>query len=222
MPFKLAQTRGVGLPQVKAPMRTGERPVDLSFSAFAAQLAVMRTAAGVILSPLDDIGAALKALADDDRVLLLPGVYVVRTNIYVAKRLNIIGYGARLEFDGNAALSVHANRATLQGLQIVSRSGAADWLVVDGDNVMLRDLLLDVDATRAVSVSGNYCGVQGCAFAGARPAGGSDVYFADGATYGIVCGTMWNGTAGTFSLDYRAIDNTSEAANGPAAIINVR
>lgn len=222
MSLKLAKTRGVGLPTVKSPMQTGQRDVDLSLSAFASQLAVLRAACGIVLSPLDSIAAALKAAADGDRVLLLPGTYVTSDSITIDKSVTIIGYGARIEFGGAATLSVTANRVTLCGLSLVSVDQAADWLSVSGDNAMLRDLFVDSAATRAVSITANFCGVQGCAFAGSRPAGGADVYFYDGATYGIVCGTMWNQSAGSFSLDYRAIDNTSQAANGPAAVINVR
>lgn len=222
MPFQRAQTRGVGLAQVRAPQRSGHATADFVLQSFAQSLQYFRTAVGVVLTPDDDIVAALVACKDGDTVLLLPGTYVVRRNLTIAKSVTLRGLGATLELDGQALVQVTANRVTLANLSIVSRSGAADLLSISGNNCMLRDLYLDVDATRAVSVTGDYCGVQGCSFAGTRPAAGADVYFADGATYGIVCGTMWNGAAGSFSLDYRAIDLTSEAANGPAAIINVR
>lgn len=222
MPLKFAATRGIGLSQVKSPPKTNDRDVDLAMSAFAGQLGNLRTACGIVLTPANDVSAALAACMDGDTLLLLPGTYLIHRDLVIAKSVTLRGLGATLEFDEQALVQVTANRVALDSLRFVSRSGAADWLQVSGDNCMLRNLSLDVDATRAVSVTGNFCGVQGCSFDGTRPVAGADVYFADGATYGIVCGTMWNGTAGTFSLDYRAIDLTSEAANGPAAIINVR
>lgn len=222
MALKFAATRGVGLAQVKLPPKTNDRNVDLAMTAFAGQLGNLRTACGIVLTPANDVSAALAACMDGDTLLLLPGTYLIRRDLVIAKSVTLRGLGATLEFDGTARVLVTANRVTLDGLRFESQVDTTDWLSVSGNNCMLRDLSLDVDATRAVSITGNFCGVQGCSFAGTRPAAGSDVYFADGATYGIVCGTMWSATAGTFSLDYRAIDLTSEAANGPAAIINVR
>lgn len=223
MPLKLAKTRGVGVLNVKAPMPTGQRDVDLSLSAFAGQLAIMRAACGVVLTPVDNIASALKAVADGDRVLLLPGTYVVSGSLDIDKSIVLEGHGATLEFQNGSVLRVSASDAVLSGLTFSALGGALPvFASVSGDRCEVRDCKFAVDGDVAVLVSGNYCGVQGCRFSGTRTAAGADIYYADGATYGIVCGTMWNGDAATFSLDYRAIDNTSEAANGPAAIINVR
>ncbi len=225
MPMQRTSTRGTGLASVKAPMRSGSKDTDLCLQAWAQSLQVFRDVAGVVLTPGDDISAALSACRDGDRVLLLPGTYFLRRSIAVSKRVTIMGYGATLEFDAGASLSVTADYAVLEGFACVQRAASGlvpAFLTVTANRVLLHRLFVDVDADQAVRVTGDYCSVQACRFDGSRPALGSDVYFADGATYGIACGIMWSAAAGAYSLDYRAIDLTSEAANGPAAIINVR
>jgi len=223
MPLKLAQTRGVGTLQIKAPMQTGNRDVDLSLSAFANQLANMRAACGVVLGPLSDISAALSACKDGDRVLLLAGTYTLSRDLVVDKSVQVVGSGAVLEFENGASLFVTAADAVLENLRFTALADSyLTFAAISGDRCTVRNCTFTVDGDKALYVSSNRVGVQGCRFYGTRTAAGADIYYADGATHGIVCGTMWNGDVATFSLDYRAIDNTSEAANGPAAIINVR
>lgn len=224
MPLKLAKTRGTGLPNVPAPMPLRDSTTDFVLRSFAQQLGNFRRAAGVVLAPDGDIAAAFAVCADGDRVLLLPGTYVVTRDLVVDKRLELVGSGAVLEFAQGVSLLVTASDVVLRDIVFVCRNTSApvSFATVSGNRCTVRNCSFDVDADRAVSVTGDYCGLQGCRFTGARTVAGADVYYADGATYGIVCGTMWNGDVATFAVDYRGIDQTSEAANGPAAIINVR
>jgi hypothetical protein len=97
---------------------------------------------------------------------------------------------------------------------------------VEADACKLAECTIRSASTYGINVvaGADYTCVQCCKFLpdAAHIAGDSDVFFANGATFGVVCGTMWSRTAGTFALDYRALDLMSEAANGDASMINVR
>lgn len=220
MPLKYARTYKGGLPAISQPIK-----VDPPTIALVNEINGWRRAAGVVVRPGDNVQALLNQCIDGDTVLLLPGTYPLLAALTVAKRLRIVGHGATLQGATNL-LDVTANDAEVCGLSLhrTSRTAAQGAARLAGNGCRVWGCTVRSASPAGLRVEGDYCGVQDCKFLadGAAVAGDADVYWADGATFGICCGTLWSRTAGTFALDYRALDQMTEAANGVVAIINVR
>lgn len=223
----LASTRNVGLPTPLQPPPTGSASLDMVLQGLLSDLAAQRRAWGILLRPSDDIRLAVQSCQAGDTIVLLPGVYTPGGAVTVDKRVRIVGVGALVQRAG-VVMSVTADDAEIIGVQFerTDRVAASPALLLSGAGTIAKDCTVKTASGIGIQVAAtaDYASVQGCKFlpSSSHVAGDSDVYWSDGATNGTACGNMWSRTAATFVLDYRAIDNMSEAANGVAGIINVR
>ena len=223
-----ATTRGLGLPLPKQPPLTGSTPVDLALQALVSDLAANRRSWGILVRPGDDLNAVIASCSDGDTVVCLPGTYQLAAVVTVSKRIRLVGFGAQLVRDGGVVLNITADDAEVHGLQVwrKDRVAVSPAVLVGGLGVLVSGCTIRSASGFGLQVAAtaDYASVQGNKFLpdSAHIAADADVYWSDGATNGTACGNIWSRTAATFVLDYRAIDNMSEAANGDVAIINVR
>lgn len=220
MPMRLPRPTTAGLPAISHPMRA-----DAALMALVDQLNAWRNAGGKLVRPGDNLQAVIAQAVAGETIVLLPGTHQREVAAVVDRAVRIIGLSATVEGPGTL-LDVTADDAEVLGLRLV-RTGRATGegaVRLAGTGCRVWGCTIESAADAGVRVEGDYCAVQDCKFqaSAAATAGDADVYWADGATFGICCGTLWGRTAATFALDYRAIDQMTEAANGVAAIINVR
>ena len=225
--MKPAYTYGVGLRQPVAIAPTGDADTDRALLALLDDRRFFRQQVGAILGPLHDLAASLVPMQDGETVLLLPGQYDIRSPVVVNKRVRIVAHGAVFKGTGTL-LQLDAMDIEVHGLQLwrtdTAVGGAA--AIINADSCKMAECTVRSASTWGIYVElgADYVCVQCCKFLqdSGHVAGDADVYFANGATFGVVCGTMWSRTAATFALDYRGIDAMSQAANGAAPLINVR
>lgn len=214
------KTTTVGLPAVAHSLNS-----DPATMALVDHINAWRVAAGILVRPGDNIQSAVNQCNDGDTITLLPGTHQLNYAVTVNKRIRIVGAGATIQCSGTV-FDVTANDAEVYGLIIVrtGRVAGEGALRLAGVGNRARSCTIQSAASAGIRVEGDYCAVQDCKFLASPFAvvGDADVYWADNATFGICCATLWSRTAGTFALDYRAIDQMTEAANGVFAIINVR
>ena len=220
MPMRRPRPTTAGLPAISHPMRA-----DAAMMGLVDQLNAWRNAGGKMVRPGDNLQAVIAQAIDGETIVLLPGTHQRDVAAVVDKAVRVIGLSATIEGPGTV-LDVTANDAEIIGLRVVrtGRVAAEGAIRLAGIGCRAWGCTVQSAAPAGIRVEGDYCAVQDCKFAAdsAATAGDADVYWADGATFGICCGTLWSRTGGTFALDYRAIDQMTEAANGVVAIINVR
>jgi len=189
------------------------------------QLNAWRNAGGKLVRPGDNLQAVIAHAVDGETIVLLPGTHQRDVAAVVDRAIRLVGLSATIEGPGTV-LDLTGNDAEVIGLRVVrtDRAAAEGAIRLAGTGCRVWGCTVQSAATAGIRVEGDYCAVQDCKFAASSVAlaGDADVYWADGATFGICCGSLWGRMVGTFALDYRAIDQMTEAANGVAAIINVR
>jgi hypothetical protein len=224
-----AQTRGIGPLAVQIPPSTTLLPVDSALQFLVAQLGAWRQRAGVVLQPGDDL-SALTACKAGDSVVLLPGQYDVRQTITLPSRIRLFGWGATLA-GSTLLVNVTGDDVQLVGLQFVrtdrvAAAATAACVSISGDGAQVANCLFQSASPYGLYVAGNYCGAYLCKSLpdSNRVAGDADLYWADGATNGTCCGTLFSRSpAGAWALDYRAIDGMTQDANGLSpTIVNIR
>jgi len=201
---------------------------DFARRALAEETDRFARAWGAVVCPPDSIALAIRAAPAGGVITLLPGLYKVRTGVTVDKRVRLQGFGrVVIESAEETALYLTGDGAGACGLVLqnaTSNTGVTPLVSVSGNRARLCDCTLNSDGTACVNVEGSGCVVSGCRFdssAAHSGVGDSDVYYANAATNGQTYGNM-HSTTRQWVLDYRAVDNMSEAANGRSAIINVR
>ena len=220
MPLLRPRTTNGGLPGLAFPPQA-----DSGIKAMVNQLNSWRVSVGPLVRPGDNLQTVVNQCNDGDTITLLPGTHQILSAITVDKRLRIVGNGATVQCAGTAMTLTGADAEVL-GVKFIrtGRTASEGALRLVGTGCRAWGCTVQSAASAGIRVEGDYCAVQDCKFlaSSAAVAGDADVYWANGATFGICCGSLWGRTAGTFALDYRAIDQMTEAANGVAAIINVR
>lgn len=226
--MRYPSTRNVGstIPQMTLP--TGNLTVDYALRALFDDRTRLRNMCGIVLNPSDNLANALRASADGDTIILLPGEYDCYQTYTVTNRITILGIGATIVGNG-VLMQVSGDQAQIRNmgfrrLDRTTTAGTSAAVKVTGTAVLVDACTISTPGPIGLQVDGNYCSAQNNAFlANANHvAGDSDVYWSDGATYGTACGNVWSRTAGTFVVDYRWVDNLTESANGNAGIVNIR
>lgn len=220
MPMRLPRPTTAGLPAISHPVKA-----DPPTMALVDQLNAWRNAGGKLVRPGDNLQAVIAQAVAGETIVLLPGTHQRDIAAVVDRAVRLVGLSATIEGPGTV-LDVTGDDAEIIGLRVVrtDRVAAEGAIRLAGTGCRVWGCTIQSAAPAGIRVEGDYCAVQDCKFAAdsLAVAGDADVYWADGATFGICCGTLWARTAATFALDYRAIDQMTEAANGVAAIINVR
>lgn len=220
MPMRRPRPTTAGLPAISHPIKA-----DAATMALIDELNGWRNAGGKLVRPGDNLQAVIAQSIAGETIVLLPGTHQRDLAAVVDKAVRIVGLSATIMGPGTL-LDVTGADAEIIGLRLVrtGRAAAQGAIRLAGTGGRVWGCTVESAAPAGIRVEGDYCAVQDCKFAAstAAVAGDADVYWADGATFGICCGSLWGRTAGTFALDYRAIDQMTEAANGVAAIINVR
>lgn len=207
---------------------TGNLTIDYVLRALFDDRTRLRNMCGIVLNPSDNLANALRASADGDVIVLLPGEYDCYETYMVTKRIIILGVGATIVGNG-VLMEISGNEAQIRNVgfrrldRSTVRSGDAA-VKVTGTAVVVDACVISTPGSIGLQVDGNYCSAQNNAFLAnaSHVAGDADVYWSDGATYGTACGNVWSRTAGTFVVDYRWVDNLTESANGNAGIVNIR
>lgn len=207
---------------------TGDARTDEAIRYVLAAVNGLQSEVGIYMTPEHDLEAVVGAVAEGETILLLPGTYYFSGQPTIDKRCTLVGAGRAIIKFHDDWLEVSASDVVLRNLEFQRQDTRANsssrFVRLTGDRCRVDGCLFDSGASQTVRVDGDYCAVTDCKFLpnSERAAGDADVYYADGATYGIVAGNQWSTTAATYVLDYKTATNMSEAANGPAAIINVR
>lgn len=226
--MRYPSTRNAGsvIPQMTPP--TGNLSVDYALRSLFQDRNRLRDMCGVLLNPSDNLANALRASADGDIIILLPGEYTCNETYAVTKRITVLGIGATIVGNG-VLMEVSGDEAQIRnlGFRRLDRSAirAVDATVkVTGTAVLVDACVISTPGSIGLQVDGDYCSAQNNAFLAnaSHIAGDADVYWSDGATLGTACGNVWSRTAGTFVIDYRWVDNLTESANGNAGIVNIR
>lgn len=227
--MRYPSTRNAGsvIPQMTAP--TGNLAVDYALRSLFQDRSRLRDMIGIVLNPSDNLANALRASADGDLIILLPGQYDCNETYNVTKRITILGFGATIVGNG-LLMEISADEAQVRNVgferldrttSIITQNAAVK---VTGTAVLVDGCVISTAGPIGLQVTGDYCSAQNNAFLAnaGHVAGDADVYWSDGATLGTACGNVWSRTAGTFVIDYRWVDNLTESANGNAGIVNIR
>ena len=186
----------------------------------------------------------INTLAEDDAIVIMPGVYTLNKPLRLTRPIRLIGSGrVVIEFDKETSAIIvdewtptnSGNKYTPHTTVIKNicfrpktwssfsslttpvinvRSGANSTQIMECCFTARRDNVVKVATANQVSVSN-------CSFHGGTASGGADIYYEDSALRGIVFGNLWS-TTRSHVLSYKTGTNMSEAANGPAAIVQVR
>tara|TARA_R100001594_G_scaffold129498_1_gene168129 strand:- start:93 stop:749 length:657 start_codon:yes stop_codon:yes gene_type:complete len=169
-------------------------------------------------------------------VILMPGIYFINSTLEITKPCTIRGVGmVKLicndtvvnipaeDANGDDVSNVHFENIWFKNREDDTASKTTSCVTLNANTCSLTNCVFEGTVDRSVIVSGDYCAIRMCRTIkdASHPGSGVDFYFNDGATYGIVHGSMWSQSR-THVLSYRAADNMSQAANGPSAVLNVR
>jgi hypothetical protein len=178
---------------------------------------------GVEVSPLDSLAGAVRAAITGEVIRLLPGEYRLPNALTLDKEVTIEAIGrVRITCDGNA-FNITGAYVTLRGLHFKQTgTTATETLDIQASHCSIEACTFEGAQQNAVLIDADYCRVMMCRFVDDISHGVfADIYYDDGADYGIAVGNKWSSTR-TYVLSYMTGTNLSEAANGPAATIDVR
>lgn len=204
-----------------------DQPGDFSIEALRESVSGFATAFGRIVCPKNSLGTAVNESVTGDVIVLLPGRYKLANGLDIDKTVSVRGFG-RVVLEGSGTMiTLSGVESELQGVRVEhssSETGADALIDVTGARACVRNCVIDGNFDDGINVTASGVCVQGCRFEDSSTHGGtgdSDIFWADGATNGQALGNM-HSTTRQWVLDYRAVDNMSDAANGRSAIINVR
>ena len=197
---------------------------NVALDALKDNLDTLQAQWGPMVTPAQNLAAALSCLDDDGILLLLPGTYQIRADLTLTRGCKLVGIGAvTLQLAGSHRISLQGAHCGLADLRVACNDPIApDVILVAGEHCRLDRLDVATAGDVGVRIAASHCLATGLRFhEQAAPVTGSDVYVEDAATYATICATSWS-TTRTFALSYKGGSNASEAANGPASIIEVR
>lgn len=211
-----------GLPAPAMPRPSGSAATDQAFADLVYQLGGYRRGFGAVARPGDDIGAIARSLDDGDHLLLLPGTYSLRESLAFTQRVHLYGIGRAIVTYTGTVATFSGAKSVVRGVEFVrtSRGAGAGAVHLTANYCKVEHCTIESAGAYGVYVTSSQAAVLGCMFTGSLTVGDADIYYENGATYGIVSGNQWSGLAGTYVLDYQNLMNMSEAANGPS--VNVR
>lgn len=204
-------------------LQTGSPAVDLALRGVVNDI----NAALKGIGPGSPLSGVIKGTRGNAVIVLRAGFYELKAPLVIdTDDVTLVAEGrVRLRGD-NTPVVLSGERCALVGIEVESRATELTGVAVSitGDHCSLDRCRVTAPCGIGVDVDADYVAIRGCSFmddSGHAGAGDFDMYFEDGATFGVVCGNKWSATR-QFALSYNALDSMSEAANGPAAIIDVR
>ena len=173
---------------------------------------------GPVVSPAQNLKAALTFLKDGGVLMLMPGTYMLYESLEIGAFQKLVGFGdVTIEFAAGAQLLLQGERSSAEGLTLLKRDvdRLAGWLVeLNGDRSRLHNCILNNKETRAVAVNGDGCAVTANVMR--RDAAFSiiaiDTYVSDSASSATICGNQPS-LSRYWSVSYKTGTSTVEAAN---------
>lgn len=206
------------------PVLSGIVGVDLSIQALSDEVAALVPRRRIGASPERALSGLIKGARAGAVIRLEPGFYEFKSGLDIdTDDITLIADG-RVRFRGSGTVvTLTGERCALVGIEIETTSDDPAVAVV-GSHCSLDRCRLTGPASQGVNVDADYCAIRNCSFMDDATHAGladNDIYYEDRAAYGIVSGNKWSSTR-EYVLSYKTGDNMSEAANGPATIIDVR
>ena len=185
----------------------------------------------------------INALEPNESITLTPGLYKLNAPLLLTRPIRLIGKGrVVVEFDPKGSAIVVASwSGAVPSLRFTHQQTVIEnicfrpkeWSVssdltkpvislhIGSNRTQINDCSFTARRNNVIKTAANQTSVSRCVFHGGTVSGGSDIYYEDTASRGIVFGNLWS-TTRSFVLSYKSGTDMSQAANGPSSIIESR